>query len=91
VKTAISVPDDTFARASRRAKELGISRSEFFARAARQYLEQLDTQSTTRQIDAAVAQLTDAEAAGMDESVEASAADAVAVGRGVLAAVDDEW
>ena len=38
VKTAISVPDETFEQATRQAAELGISRSEFFARAARRYL-----------------------------------------------------
>jgi len=39
VKTAISLPDDTYEQATRQAAELGISRSEFFARAARSYLD----------------------------------------------------
>lgn len=34
VKTAISLPDDTFQRVEAAAKRLGVSRSEFFARAA---------------------------------------------------------
>jgi Ribbon-helix-helix protein, copG family len=51
VKTAISVPDDTFDLATRRARELGISRSEFFTRAARRYLDDLSTATLTRQID----------------------------------------
>ena len=42
MKTAISLPDDTFDRASQRATELGMSRSEFFARAAQHYLDELD-------------------------------------------------
>jgi hypothetical protein len=54
VKTAISVPDDTFERASRRARELGISRSEFFATAATRYLEALDRESLTARIDEAL-------------------------------------
>jgi hypothetical protein len=33
------VPDDTFDRATKQAAELGISRSEFFTRAARRYLD----------------------------------------------------
>jgi metal-responsive CopG/Arc/MetJ family transcriptional regulator len=82
VKTAISVPDDTFERASRRARDLGMSRSEFFTRAARRYLDELDAESTTRQIDAALDQLGVA-----DES----ARDAVAFGLRVFADTDDEW
>lgn len=82
VKTAISLPDDTFERASRRASDLGISRSEFFARAAQRYLDELDSQSLTGQIDTAVERL-----GGTDEAQAA----AVAFGHRVLAAVDDEW
>lgn len=62
MKTAISVPDDTFEQATRRAGELGVSRSEFFARAARRYLDDLDRASLTDQIDRAL------EAAGDDDS-----------------------
>ena len=54
MKTAISLPDDTYERASRRAKELGISRSEFFATAATRYLETLDRESLTARIDQAL-------------------------------------
>lgn len=82
MKTAISVPDETFERASRRASDLGMSRSEFFARAARHYLDELDAQSLTGRIDDAVERL-----GAPDES----AADAVASGHGLLAASDDEW
>lgn len=82
MKTAISVPDDTFDRASARARDLGMSRSEFFTTAARHYLDELDAESLTRQIDAALAQL---------QLIDESSADAVARGHQVLAAVDDEW
>jgi len=51
MKTAISLPDETFERATRRAAELGMSRSEFFARAAERYLRQLDDASLTARID----------------------------------------
>ena len=79
MKTAISVPDDTYEEASRQAAELGISRSEFFARAARRYLEELASRSLTEQINEAL------QAAGDDDSNAAAAA----VGRSRLAGPDD--
>lgn len=51
VKTAISLPDETFDQVRRRASELGMSRSEFFVRAARRYLDQLEEESIVAQID----------------------------------------
>lgn len=75
MKTAISVPDETFEKAARRARDLGMSRSEFFARAAVRYLDELDAKSVTRQIHLAVAAL-----AGDDDS----AGGAVAVARRLL-------
>lgn len=79
MKTAISLPDDTFDQATQRAKELGISRSEFFARAARRYLNELASRSLTQQIDEAL------QSAGADDSGSA----AVAAGRRRLASQDD--
>jgi hypothetical protein len=61
MKTAISVPDEIFEQAAGQAAELGISRSEFFARAARRYLDELAARSLTSQIDQALL------AAGDDE------------------------
>lgn len=81
MKTAISVPDETFERASQRASALGMSRSEFFTRAARRYLEQLDADSLTHQIDAAVAVMRD------DDSAQT----AVAASRRRLARNEDGW
>jgi len=43
VKTTISVPSEVYARATRRAKELGTSRSAFFARAAEKELDAANT------------------------------------------------
>ena len=82
MKTAISLPDDTFERVSRRAKDLGLSRSEFFARAANRYLEQLDAASVPKQINAALERLVET-----DESNEAAAQ----AGRQFLLDVSDEW
>lgn len=81
MKTAISVPDEIFEQAARQAAELGISRSEFFARAARRYLDELAAKSLTHQIDQALL------AAGDDDSGVAAAI----AGRGRLGAGDDDW
>jgi metal-responsive CopG/Arc/MetJ family transcriptional regulator len=81
MKTAISVPDDVFDRASEQAAELGISRSEFFARAARKYLDELASASLTSQINEAL------RAAGDDDSATA----AVAAGHRVLTSEDGDW
>ena len=57
VKTAISLPDDTFRRVDLAAERLGISRSEFFARAAERWLDSLDDDGTTDAINRAIAGL----------------------------------
>ncbi len=80
MKTAISVPDDTFEQATKQAAELGISRSEFFARAARRYLDELASRSLTQQINDAL------RAAGPDDSAAAAAR----AGRDLLA-TGEEW
>ena len=55
MKTAISLPDDTFERVERAAKRLGVSRSEFFARAAERWLDDLDDEGTTDAINRVIA------------------------------------
>jgi metal-responsive CopG/Arc/MetJ family transcriptional regulator len=55
VKTAISVPDEIFKRATHHAERLGMSRSEFFSTAARRWADQLEEGELTEAIDAAVA------------------------------------
>jgi metal-responsive CopG/Arc/MetJ family transcriptional regulator len=77
MKTVISVPYETFARVSRRAEEVGMSRSEFFSYAARHYVDELDAQSLTARIDGALARL---------GATNEAASDAVAVGRRVVGA-----
>jgi metal-responsive CopG/Arc/MetJ family transcriptional regulator len=77
MKTAISLPDDTYEEATRQAAELGISRSEFFARAARMYLDELASHSLTQQINEALQDADDSNAA------------AAAAGRARLAGLDD--
>jgi metal-responsive CopG/Arc/MetJ family transcriptional regulator len=57
MKTAISLPDQTFERVEAAAKRLGVSRSEFFARAAERWLSDLDDDQTTEAINQAIADL----------------------------------
>jgi metal-responsive CopG/Arc/MetJ family transcriptional regulator len=57
MKTAISVPDGTFQRVEQAAKRLGVSRSEFYARAAQNWLNALDDEETTDAINSAIAGL----------------------------------
>jgi metal-responsive CopG/Arc/MetJ family transcriptional regulator len=84
VKTAISIPDDTFERVEKSVAELGISRSEFFARAARKYLEELEAESITAQINAAI------DAGAVDKDLER---DVTEHGRRIIDTLtaDDEW
>ena len=75
MRISISVPDETYERVVRRARSLGISRSELFARAAERYADELEAASVTEQIDVAIG------SGAMDESN----ARAVAAGRRYLA------
>jgi metal-responsive CopG/Arc/MetJ family transcriptional regulator len=59
MKTAISLPDATFERVQRAARKLGVSRSEFFARAAERWLDHLDDERTTDAIDQAIEDVAD--------------------------------
>jgi predicted DNA-binding protein len=54
MKTAISIPDETFRRVEARVAELGLSRSEFYATAAEKYLDELDRSALTHDIDDAI-------------------------------------
>jgi metal-responsive CopG/Arc/MetJ family transcriptional regulator len=85
VKTAISVPNDTYERASKRARDLGMSRSEFFSRAAARYLDELDRTSVTHQIDLAVSTL------GTLADADDPAVDAVNISHRVLNDTSDDW
>jgi metal-responsive CopG/Arc/MetJ family transcriptional regulator len=84
MKTAISIPDETFERVEKSVAELGISRSEFFARAAKKYLDELEAESITAQINAAI------DVGAVDEDLNR---DVMEHGRRFLlaATADDEW
>lgn len=64
MKTAISIPEQVFHRVEEHAARLGMSRSEFFTRAAARWADELDGEHLTAAIDAALAQ------AGPDEDAE---------------------
>lgn len=81
MKTAISVPDDTFDRAERAAKKHGMNRSQFYARAADRYATDLESGDLTAAIDAVV------DVVNTDESTQF----AKAAGRRTITGVDDEW
>lgn len=82
MKTAISLPDDTFQRVEIKAKKLGMSRSEFFTKAALRYLDELDVESLTYLIDEVI------DAQGQSDD---SVTDAVEVGHRLLAKMDEDW
>lgn len=51
MKTAISLPDETFKAADAAAKRLGISRSELYATAVAEYVAKLRTSRVTERLD----------------------------------------
>jgi hypothetical protein len=59
VKTAISIPDAAYARVQWHAVRLGMSRSEFFTRAAERWADELDEDELTQAIDEALEQAGD--------------------------------
>jgi metal-responsive CopG/Arc/MetJ family transcriptional regulator len=73
MKTAISLPDDTFQRVDHAARRLGVSRSEFFARAAERWLDTLEDDGTTEAINRVIDGLT------LDHAFTDAAAAALAV------------
>jgi metal-responsive CopG/Arc/MetJ family transcriptional regulator len=82
MKTAISIPDDTFDRVTRTARQLGISRSELMTKAAVAYLDDLDSRDLTLEIDRVLG-LVDIHVDADQAVVEASKAR--------LAEINDEW
>lgn len=51
MKTAISIPDDLFDSAEGAARRLGLSRSELYARALRDYLAEHGTEGITERLN----------------------------------------
>ncbi|MEX2488646.1 MAG: hypothetical protein WD356_03895 [Pseudomonadales bacterium] len=51
MKTAISIPDEVFEEAERAAKRLGVSRSELYATAVRDYVERHREENITEKLN----------------------------------------
>lgn len=56
MKTAIYMPDDIFSTAEKIARRLKISRSELYARAVKEYIAELEFESTTEKLNTIYAQ-----------------------------------
>ena len=68
MKTAISVPDEIFEAAEQAAKTLGLSRSELYATAVREYVERYRRDSVTDKLNAVYAD--DDSASMLDSQLE---------------------
>lgn len=51
MKTAISIPDEVFEGAEQAAKTLGVSRSELYATAVREYVERYRREDVTEKLN----------------------------------------
>ncbi len=78
MKTAISIPDELFESAEQFAQRRGLSRSELYATALRQYLQEHRSEAITQQLDAIY-------------SEEASTLDPALVRAQTQALSKDEW
>jgi metal-responsive CopG/Arc/MetJ family transcriptional regulator len=56
MKTAIYMPDDIFSTAEKIARRLKISRSELYTRAIKEYIAELEFESTTEKLNTIYAQ-----------------------------------
>ncbi|WP_141003431.1 CopG family transcriptional regulator [Nocardioides humi] len=81
MKTAISVPDEIFARVERVAGRHGMNRSQFYSAAAERYADELEDADLTAAIDAV------ADEVNADESSRFAAAAGVRLAAGMA----DEW
>ena len=91
MKTAISVPDALFEQVEKRVRELGMTRSEFYSTAARAYLDTLEADNLTAEIDWALAIIrADPDAAAAMDLERAEWSDFASRRLEELTA-DDEW
>ena len=82
MKTAVSMPDDTFDRVTRTARKLGMSRSELMTKATVAYLDDLDSHDLTQEIDRVL------EHVGIDVNGDQAVVEA---SKARLAEINDEW
>mgnify|MGYP005839183879 CR=1 FL=1 len=79
VKIAVSIPAPLFERADKMAREMSISRSEFFARAVEHYLRQQENEELLAKIDRAC------------DGVQQDAAHEAPAKKGHRRLVESEW
>ena len=51
MKTAVSIPDEVFEAAEKAAKRIGVSRSELYANAVREFIERNRRENITEKLD----------------------------------------
>ena len=73
MKTAISIPDDLFDSADRLAEELGVSRSELYARAVEEYVAKARGADLTAKLNEVYAE----EPSGLDPELRSAQARSV--------------
>jgi len=73
VKTAISIPDEVFQAAEELAERLGVSRSELYATAVREYVAALRSRGVTERLNEVYAD----ETSGLDPALQRAQAGAV--------------
>lgn len=66
MKTAISIPDHIFQQAEMAARKLGMSRSEFYAKAVCQFVQDIHEDNVTHALD----ELYEKEPSSLDEGLE---------------------
>ena len=82
MKTAISMPDETFSRVTRAAETLRMSRSELLTKAAVEFLDRLDSDNLTEELNRFFESYPEA-AAGDRDVIE--------YGKRRLREMDDDW
>jgi len=69
MKTAISIPDEVFLAAEQAAKSLGVSRSELYATAVREFVERYRREDVTQKLNQVYA--ADESVSRLDERLQA--------------------
>jgi metal-responsive CopG/Arc/MetJ family transcriptional regulator len=69
MKTAVSIPDEVFKAAERAAKKLGVSRSELYANAVKEFIEHHRSENVTEKLNKVYAE--DESASKLDRRLEA--------------------
>lgn len=81
MKTAVSLPDDLYERAEQAAQQLGVNRSQLYARALTMYLQDTGPDPVTEKLNELAA----------EHDKERTAAEASVVARSMIDSGDWEW